>query len=232
MINLSIQKDLLEETTVRWALAMKKDGRTALIEMARRVTRMVISLTPPASAKATGRDAYMQGKRKIRRNLTAVMAPRTLKHKRREEWPNIASVWRARAVWRDNGVGVRVTRGRIAYVDRQKFLAFEKEKLAKIGRMASGWLAGAQLLGVSVLSWISRHGSGRGWAQIIERSGQIGIKVGNLAPGLSPNVTAEMARRIPYAQAYVERGARANIHGMALRTAAAAGFRIRRGGMA
>lgn len=226
-IQVSIRANRLESTLVRWAAIMRKDVRASMMEAGRRVTRMVIDITPPASSGATGRDAYMQGKRKIRRNLTQIMAPRTLKHQRVERFPDIEATYRRRAVWRNNGVGVRVGRGALAYVDRAKFLAFEKGKLEKIGRMASGWLAGAQLFKLSTLQWISRHGSGRGYAVMLERAGEIGWSVGNFAPSVPPNVVKEMERRIPFAMAYVQRGLEDNITHVGRKSAGAAGLNVR-----
>ena len=228
MLTLTQTRNTIEPTLQRWAVEMRKDAATAVREAARRVTRQVIALTPPASAGLTGRDAYNQGRAKIRRDLLSVLAPRTLKGKRKERWPDVAVTYRARRVFRQSGVGVRITRGPVAFVDRRKFLDLQNRKHAAVGRMAAGWLPGARALDVPVLQWIARHGGARGGVSVAWSVGRFGIRVANYAPGAPANVRAEMARRIPYALRYVERGLRANIDHVALKSAARSGIRVLR----
>lgn len=228
MLTLKQTRNDLEPTLHRWAVALRRPAAQAIGEGMRRITRQVIAITPPASAGVSGRDARLQGEAKISRDLQSALVPVRLKRKRRERWPDAAAAYRQRRVFSDRRVGVRVGRVALAFVDVNKYRALQRAKFARVGRMASGWLATAEGLRVAVPAWIKRHGAQRGRFQRIEHETRFGLIATNFAPGVPPNVRAEMARRLPYAVRYVDRGLRANIHHAGLRAAGQAGIKVLR----
>jgi hypothetical protein len=230
MLTLTQTRNDIEPSLARWAVAMRRTGGQAVAEGMRRITRQVIAITPPASAGTTGREAYQQGRGAISRNLQAALIPVRLKRKRREQHPDVAAAYRARRVFSERRAGVRVGRVAKAYVDIVKYRALLRDKSARIGRMASGWLAAAEGLAVAVPAWIKRHGAVRGRFQRIEHGTRFGLVATNFAPNVPPHIRGEMARRIPYAVRYVERGLRANIHHAGLRAARQSGIKVRTGG--
>ncbi len=201
--------DRISTSMPRYAEVTRRSSSAVLKRAMRGATRRVIAVSPPGwqdtqgSRQTLGRDAYQAGAVKIRRQMLAVLAPRTLKRKRRERWPDVISTYRARRVFRNNGVGVRISKGPgPAYVDRVKFNLLLDEKKGRIGRFAAGWAAGAGALGVPLPAWVSRHGAGGGMVRMNLVTSRMSITVANFGAGAPHNVRTEMRRRIPYALRY------------------------------
>jgi hypothetical protein len=207
---------------------MRKSLPETVREAARRATKMVISITPPAHEGISGADAYRFGRMRIYRDMSSVLAPVRLKGKRRERWPDVAAVYRANRRFRKSGVGVTAkARSPKFYVDTRKFNTLLKEKESHVGRLASGFAAAAIALDLPLQTWISRHGTGRGMVKTELASPRMRITVVNFAPNLPSNVQAELARRIPYALTYVANGMARNIDVMVRKTAREFGIKTR-----
>lgn len=200
-------------------------GRTLAASLkrgARGVTRRVIDVTPPASQGTTGAAAYRQGRIRIGKQMSAIMAPVRLKGRRlipvvfghrlatpvsvktRELYPDVRQLYNTQLRASANGARLRLNnfRGQKFYVSKPKFQAELKRRQSHVGRMASGWHAAARALDVNVQDWISRHGSARGSINMQLVTSRMRITAQNFAPGASAQVRAELARRIPYALKY------------------------------
>lgn len=85
-------------------------------------------------------------------------------------------------------VGIVAIRDFKAYVASQKKL---------IGKLASGWAAAAQSLGIRLSPWISRHGTSRGAIKISTQNQTISIRMENAVP-FAPDVRG-LQRRVQWA---------------------------------
>jgi len=200
-------------------------GRTlagSLKRAGKGVTRRVIDITPPASAATTGAAAYRQGRIRIGKQMSAILAPVKLKGRRlipvvfghrlakpvsvktRELYPDVKQLYNSQLHAAANGARLRLNnfRGQKFYVSKSKFQTELKRRQANVGRMASGWHAAARALDVNVQDWISRHGSSRGSVNMQFVTSRMRITAQNFAPNASAQVKAELARRIPYALKY------------------------------
>ncbi|WP_009960161.1 hypothetical protein [Verrucomicrobium spinosum] len=64
----------------------------------------------------------------------------------------------------------------------RKFRALEKETRAAVGKLAAGYNAAAQRLGVAVSAWIKRHGSKYGTVRVTITSKSYFVVVSNRIP--------------------------------------------------
>lgn len=226
---------------------MNKSLPEALMEALRRATRQVIDITPPAHNGKTGADAYRHGRSRIKSDLHKVLAPIRLKGKRviavvfgnqlkkpvvirtTEKHPDVASLYRQHRRVRGVGVGghAKSLGDNKYYVDTRKFTALLRQKEANVGKLAAGWNPAASGLDIPVQNWIARHGMGSGQIQLSLMPPNMSGTVVNLAPGLAPNVRAELARRIPYALVYAAAGMRRNVEFMTLKNAQRMGIKTR-----
>lgn len=228
---IKLTRDSTSAMLIKFGRVMRRPLQDVVTEFARRTTREVIAITPPASAGITGRDAYQQGRAAISRDMQRALAPVRLKGKRREQHPDAYVAYRARRVWRDAGVGARVGRVAKAFVDQRKFNALFKELSGRVGRMAAGWGAAALALKVARPAWISRHGVANGRVVQDFSGDHLRITVTNFSPTVRGNVRFEMARRIPYAQRYATNGMTRNIDAVVRKSGGEAGFRNVRPGL-
>lgn len=241
---LTLTRDHVTPTLRDFSRVMRKELPWVVTEAAKRTTREVIAITPPGSAGITGKSAEMQGRSKIARDLHNVFAPVRLKGRKVvtqvfgrplgtpiviktvEKYPDLVSVYRQNSIASKSRVGIRgVRQGQKYYVDERKFKRLYNAKIAKIGKMASGWTSAANKLGVAVPAWIRRHGQSRGSIDSQLATDQLYIRVINFAPNVPDNVVSEMERRIPYAMRYALNGMRRNIDVVAAKSARAAKIR-------
>lgn len=68
-----------------------------------------------------------------------------------------------------------------AWTTKQALNAEYKRRLARVGRMAAGWMAGAVLSGrkTGIPAWVKRHGTGGGRARLVNRRGKWEIIITN-----------------------------------------------------
>lgn len=238
-IRVTVVKNDISKVVSHYSAEMGKTVVEATRMAAKGATRRVIELTPPAHEGVTGAAAYRFARQKINRDLRKVLVPVQLKGRREithvfgrelvrpvvvqttEIHPDVAGVYRQNSRMKNVGVGAssRDLGTRKYWVDTRKFSALLKSKESRIGRMASGWAAGAMALDVPLQQWISRHGPANGRVVIRTSSASCSILVENFAEGVPDNVRAELRRRIPYAIQYQAAAMERAIRGRAERLA-------------
>jgi hypothetical protein len=230
--------DMMGPSLLRYAQAMERSVADVVKRAAKVITRRVISITPPASDGTTGAAAYRQGRKKIAKQMDAVLAPvklkkrrlitkvfgRTLKRpvytKTTEKYPDVSEVYRRYMKVRKNGAGIGVSKAKPKFfVDIGKFNRLLKDKESRVGKLAAGWTAAASVFDVPVQSWISRHGSGRGSVKVQLMSSSMSVTAFNYAGNLPENLMAELDRRIIYAVNYQKSAMQREIDYMAFKRA-------------
>lgn len=93
------------------------------------------------------------------------------------------------------GIGMAITRKGI-------LKQYIRQEMAKVGKLNAGWINAARELktaGRAVPAWITRHGAGRGGANVTERAGKVGITLFNseiwFPNGMEARVALAVARR-------------------------------------
>jgi hypothetical protein len=93
------------------------------------------------------------------------------------------------------GVGMAITRKAV-------LKQYIRQEMAKVGKLNAGWINAAREMktaGRAVPAWITRHGAGRGGANVTERAGKIGITIFNseiwFPSGMEARVALAVARR-------------------------------------
>lgn len=219
---IKLVRDQIGDSLRRYAEVMGRTLKDSVRRATRGVTRRVIDLTPPANEGATGAAAYRQGRVRIARQMNAILAPVRIRGRRvisvvfgrrlatpvsvrtKELYPDVRQTYSSELKRSANGSRLKLTnfRGRKYYVKRSKYQAELKRRQGHVGRMASGFYAAARALDLPVQEWISRHGTGRGTIKQDLMTSRMRITVANFAPGVSPAIRAELARRIPFALQY------------------------------
>ena len=118
------------------------------------------------------------------------------------------------------GIGMAVTRSAVL---RQ----YIRQQIAKVGKLNSGWINAARELKTAsraVPAWISRHGAGRGGANVTQRVGRISITIFNSEIWFP----ATMDARVAIAVSRRERGLLNALEAMLERKAKAAERRMGR----
>lgn len=111
------------------------------------------------------------------------------------------------------GIGMAITRANV----RKQYI---RQEMAKVGKLNAGWINAARELKTAsraVPAWITRHGAGRGGADVSERGGKIGVRIFNseiwFPQGMESRVRLAVARRenglMKAMEAILERRARA-----------------------
>ena len=138
--------------------------------------------TPGKFVTVTGTEARKTGERKLdseaglifepveikgERELTHLFGKRLaqpIKVKVKERHTDVAGIWDMRAKRRFETKRKTIGRGQKAayYVASSKLKRAIEERKKRIGKLASGWAAAAEKVGVKLPSWIARHGAGRG----------------------------------------------------------------------
>lgn len=218
---LTLLNDSIGRTITAYADEVGKTLADTIKRAAKGATRRVIELTPPASEGITGAAAYRSGRKKIERQMHAVLAPKKLKGKRvitvvfgrrlarpitvktREKYPDVVGLYRQHTKFSNTGTKVSISKpAKKFFVDEKKFNRLLRDKQSRVGRLASGWMAAAEMLDVPVQNWIKRHGRALGSVKVNLLTSRMRIDVSNHASGVPEHVKAEMKRRIGYAVEY------------------------------
>jgi len=177
-------------------------GRTVKDETRRTMKGIisdVIDFTPPSSQKTHGLAARAAGEVSIVRDMKKLFIPVTLKHKRPEQWPDPHALHHE-AMVQAGGNPVRTPTVKF-HVDKAKITSLKNLLRPNVGRMASGWVAGAQALGAPVPAWIARHGTGRGSNLLVTESDtKIVMQVINHFPGTADKLAAQTQRLVAFAK--------------------------------
>lgn len=93
------------------------------------------------------------------------------------------------------GIGMAITRKGV-------LKQYIRQEMAKVGKLNAGWINAARELKTAsraVPAWITRHGAGRGGANVTERSGRINVTIFNseiwFPSGMDARVALAVARR-------------------------------------
>jgi hypothetical protein len=175
---------------------VKEETKTVMKGM----VKYVMDYTPPGSQAGTGSVARQKGEVAIVRDMRKLFIPVELKGKRKEKWPDPHALHHKAMIAASGGyVGTPTVKYR---VDKAKLTALKVKLQSHVGLLASGWITGAQALGVAVPSWISRQGgSGRGTGlQVVETQGKISMRIVNHVPGTASAIAAQMQRLVTSAK--------------------------------
>lgn len=155
--------------------------------------------TPGKFVTVKGTEARKTGERKIDSEAAAIFQPVTIKGERelthlfgkklaqpikvktRERHADVAGIWDMRAKRRFEAKRKTISRGQKAayYVAASKLQRAAADRKKRIGKLASGWAAAAEKVGVKLPSWIARHGSGRGDVLLTVGSLSYSIRIRN-----------------------------------------------------
>jgi hypothetical protein len=93
------------------------------------------------------------------------------------------------------GIGMAITRKGI-------LKQYIRQEMAKVGKLNAGWINAARELKTAnraVPAWITRHGAGRGGANVTQQAGRIGVTIFNseiwFPSGMEARVALAVARR-------------------------------------
>lgn len=250
MLGFTKIRDPFPGTLQRFAEVTRRDSGSVVRRAHKGVTRRVIAITPPAHAAVTGadqtltREAYQAGAQRIARQMSAVMAPRTLKRRRtitqafgrplakpvtyrtKERIPDVAGFYRSQLAANRGGTrfSLKGFKGRVGYVSRAKFQTVLRGRQAAVGRLAAGWASAARFAGAPLPAWVARHGTSGGNITFTGMGGSR-IVTRNFGVGLPSALRAELARRIPYAVRYQQAAMRREIDYLVYKRAAEHGLK-------
>jgi len=217
MVNATFRADLtdLQRSIVRYSGVSQRSLRDSFVRAMRGVVKRAMGITPPGNSIGelgtprgdggglTSADKA-RGDSAIIRDLAAVFSGVTLKHERREVTPNVNDKHRELFI-KYKQPGRPLTRGRKQpyYVDQNKLKALVVALEGRVGKLASGWLAGADALGVSgTPAWVARHGSSRGSHRLILEMFNYQLTVSNNE--VPDGLVNELTRRLDYAIGYAD----------------------------
>lgn len=193
----------------RLALESKRDYAETFRRSCGSFVRRVMGITPPAKGARgiggtlTKEDQY-RGQNAIARDLRALFIGHKLKGKRRERYPDLRAIHKQAFQFKRPGVPLKPSLpGNQRYdVDGRKLVTLTRELFARVGSMASGWLAGALATGArGVPAWVARFGPAAGSATPVKTVGsEFSFTVANNSvPGV---VLEELNKRVGYALDY------------------------------
>lgn len=158
--------------------------------------------TPGKFVTVNGTEARKTGERVIEREAAAIFAAvqikgeRQLTHlfgkrlaqpikvKTKERHTDVAGIWDMRAKRRFEAKRKTISRGQKApyYVATAKLKRAMEARKKQVGKLASGWSAAAEKVGVKLPGWIARHGTGRGDVMLTVGSMSYSIRIRNNVP--------------------------------------------------
>jgi hypothetical protein len=215
MITPTFKADLtdLRSSIIRYSGVSQKTLRESFLRAMRGVVKRAMGITPPGNSIGelgtprgeggglTSADKA-RGDNAIVRDLINAFTAVDLKHLRKETTPDVAAKHRELFI-KYKKPGRPLTRGRrqAYYVDRVKLKALLHTLEGNVGRLASGWLSGAQALGVTgTPAWVSKHGASRGQHRLILELFNYQLEVSNNS--VPDDLVPELERRLTYAISY------------------------------
>lgn len=164
-------------------------------EVARTATRQMLKFTPPAGRNVQGTAAKRALEARIEGDFANIFAPRVLRGKRAEVYPNPKGIHRQQP-WKRQGTAVRkAPRNPPAFVAQSKYNALLKEKKRNVGRMAAGWIRALDYLntGKNVPAWVRRHAPGGGRITPSGNADVFALEVENPIPYMSSQQAEALA---------------------------------------
>lgn len=230
----------LNRDIARYSAIAERSLKESWLRAMRGIVKRAMGITPPASGTGAGGSARgdgggltkedeERGRGAIARDLSLIFTAVRLKNKRREQLPDVAGKHRdlfqrfkqpGRPIRSDLGAG------HYYHVDQRKLDALEKDLRGRVGKLASGWLAGATALGVTgTPAWVSRHGTSRGTHRLVLGFMRYQLTVANTSvPG---QLVSELNRRLEYAQKYQANALERETEAILKKSGGEAGFDVR-----
>ena len=142
-----------------------KKSRSELTEQAARgFVKEVVEISPPGGGGRRGNTAKKTGEAAIKSDLARVMTGvRARQNAALQDPREIHRRFRDLRTGRINPRNLRQPYG----VDASALRALQRELMARVGKLAGGWNAGAGKLGVKLPAWVARHGRGRGTLSVV-----------------------------------------------------------------
>jgi hypothetical protein len=200
----------------RYAGGAQRNLSYAWLRGMRGLVKRAMGITPPAygntsfggGARGEGggltKADEMRGRSSIGADLGNVFAGVTLKGKRPEQLPDVQAKHRelfrtrkrpGRRLQSDLGAG------RYYYVDERKLRSLRRDLEKRVGRLASGWLAGAEALKVTgTPAWVKRHGTSRGTSRLVMGFLRYRLTVANTH--VHADLVGVLEHRLNYAATY------------------------------
>ena len=154
-----------------------KQSRRELVEQAARgFVKEVVEITPPGGSGRRGNAAKKVGEAAIKYDLSRVMAAARARLNVILQDPR-----EIHQRFRDLRTG-RINPRNLKHpypVDAAALRSLQRDLLARVGKLAGGWNAGAAKLGAKVPSWIARQGAGRGAMSVVNSIRQFRITLTN-----------------------------------------------------
>jgi len=218
-----------------YAFAADKTFKASFLQAAKGAIKHVISITPPASNSGvpggldTGSQAKQRGYRAVERDLGRIFTPVKLKNQRKEAITASQMVSIHRRLLSSKRPGAPLKRDSLQpnYVDRRKFTQYLAGLRSHVGRLAAGWNAAAQAVGLSAPAWISRHGTRGGTVQIVVEGTSLYVRATNTPNAHAPAwVQPETQRRAGYAVTYALNDMKRQMPYLLAKDARAAGLSV------
>ena len=155
---------------------VKKSRRELTEQAAKGFVKEVIEITPPGGSGRRGNAAKKTGEAAIKYDLARVMiAARAVKNVILQDPREIHDRLRDMRTGRINPRNLKHPYP----VDASALRALQRDLLARVGKLAGGWNAGAAKLGAKVPAWVSRQGAGRGGMSVVNSIRQFRITLTN-----------------------------------------------------
>lgn len=158
------------------------------------------AITPPGKGSLVG--AKQRGQAAVAGDIAKILVGVTRKsdlNNRSGSPAEIHARFRSRSTGRVNPRRLRDKHR----VGRGELTAYRRKMMGHVGKLAAGWNAAAQKLGLRLPEWISRHGQGRGGVSVMISSGGLTISMQNKVPFIG-NVRG-LNSRVQSALRYQER---------------------------
>jgi len=195
------QREGFQKSFNEFVIGTRGDAGDAGLLASKIYARQLVGMTPPGDGAQAGKATLTKsdqrrGETAITRDLRSLFAAVKIKHKRLEQWPDVAGIHRE-AFIRVKGSGREFGRHtHRKFVDERKLRALQKSLFRGVGRVAAYWSRAAALVSVAVPAWVSRH-SGIGGGSLIRRPDYFRFEAIN--PSIPPFLMADMIRREGYA---------------------------------
>jgi hypothetical protein len=170
---------------------VKKSRRELTEQAAKGFVKEVVEITPPGGSGRRGSAAKKTGEAAIKYDLGRIMFG--VRVRANEVLQNPVELHQRFRDMRTGRINPRNLKNPYP-VDVAALRAFQQELIARVGKLAGGWNAGAAKLGVKLPAWVSRQGGGRGAMSVVDTFRLFRITIINAVKYV--NSVADYERRI------------------------------------
>jgi len=170
---------------------VKKSRRELTEQAAKGFVKEVVEITPPGGSGRRGNAAKKTGEAAIKYDLGRIMFG--VRVRANEVLQNPRELHQRFRDMRTGRINPRNLKNPYP-VDVAALRAFQQELIARVGKLAGGWNAGAAKLGVKLPAWVSRQGGGRGAMSVVDTFRLFRITIINAVKYV--NSVADYERRI------------------------------------